>query len=907
MKSNLGIPIINTSLEKNIIHYIRNVILVNLLLISCIGSAQQLSDMKYILSDTYSSATGIETGYQFNGYTNYWHDTYTNWYRYGNLFKMATPDVEKTIKQSKVDIAEDMGVAGLIMQEGFVKGLLTENYKEMNTNNIDELETALGQDNVLIFIDPGSEIGELIMRKLPSDDLAPENLRSHQYGATDLIRANAFVLENGDRKLFVVSSSNKNTRQLMKKHIDSTKEIMEKFNIYKGWFGAETLLKSVTCTDGHPLEVIGRGMNEGSSWFVFNGYMDFLAKNELEDWIEQIKLPVVTEVGFAPIFGCKDYEGLQVQSMFTKESWIDYAHKKGGYVFRQVWDTLADPLHYDGYLAEEGNKEQIDNENVPFVLSTGKLDDNMLSSMVLFIDKEDQLNHETMWDAILSRREVGVLEKGKMMGPALYRNTLQMLLLDRIFLEEYFGDHIQLSATITDYNLQITVRNTSHDPISGNMEISLPESLQIQDNFSNTLDLPGRSEKTLQLKLNPEMSAMGKTNPVAVHFSWGKNKKSTLTMLDLPQTVSVPRLLYAHAPTVSYPVTIHNFTGKTSFPVNVQVMDIEDGNKIKFKSKQNCEVQQGAFKDLHFELDLSAGKYLIKVSALGDEYTSQLGVGEPEGKPYVYEVDLNSDGVNEYRMENDSVQITLLATGARVIEYIVKSRNDNVLFKLWPDKAIDDKRPFRKRGYYPYGGFEDFLGQGSMETHQVYNAEIETEERGLVRVRMWTDYFGNRLQKTFTLYGNSPILEVRYALTFKNPEANVLGPQPILVLGQKHWTEDVFTIPELDGLHEYRMRPEKYYGRAFFLKEGWNAGYDTKEDITFIGAFPVDQPLFLHMWMNHPVNSDAHHYYAEFQPWTPIYQKSTMYFTYFLYGAGGKWQNGVEYLRNRNLITISQN
>jgi hypothetical protein len=282
-------------------------------------------------------------------------------------------------------------------------------------------------------------------------------------------------------------------------------------------------------------------------------------------------------------------------------------------------------------------------------------------------------------------------------------------------------------------------------------------------------------------------------------------------------------------------------------------------------------------------------------------------VGEPEGKPYVYEVDLNSDGVNEYRMENDSVQITLLATGARVIEYIVKSRNDNVLFKLWPDKAIDDKRPFRKRGYYPYGGFEDFLGQGSMETHQVYNAEIETEERGLVRVRMWTDYFGNRLQKTFTLYGNSPILEVRYALTFKNPEANVLGPQPILVLGQKHWTEDVFTIPELDGLHEYRMKPEKYYGRAFFLKEGWNAGYDTKEDITFIGAFPVDQPLFLHMWMNHPVNSDAHHYYAEFQPWTPIYQKSTMYFTYFLYGAGGKWQNGVEYLRNRNLITISQN
>ena len=256
-----------------------------------------------------------------------------------------------------------------------------------------------------------------------------------------------------------------------------------------------------------------------------------------------------------------------------------------------------------------------------------------------------------------------------------------------------------------------------------------------------------------------------------------------------------------------------------------------------------------------FKLELPAGNYKVKVSALGVEYESQLGVGKAEGKPYVYELDLNADGVNEYRMENDSVQVTLLATGARVIEYIVKSRDDNVLFKLWPEKAIDDKRPFRKRGYYPYGGFEDFLGQGSMETHQVYDAEIVQKEGDYVRVRMWTDYYGNRLEKTFTLYGDYPLLEVRFALTFKNPEANVLGPQPILELGQKHWTEDVFIVPELDGLQEYRMKPEKYYGRVQHLKEGWNAGYDTKEDITFIGAYPVDQPLFLHMWMNHPSNS----------------------------------------------------
>ena len=396
---------------------------------------------------------------------------------------------------------------------------------------------------------------------------------------------------------------------------------------------------------------------------------------------------------------------------------------------------------------------------------------------------------------------------------------------------------------------------------------------------------------------------MDYTNPVAVHYKWNGKKKSTLTILDLPPAISVQRLLYAHAPQVSYPVTIHNFTGKSSFPVKVQVVDADNEKKVIYKTSQPCQTGTGTFKDMLFELDVPAGNYKVKVSTLGIDYISQLGVGKAEGAPYAYELDLNNDGVMEYRMENDSVQITLLATGARVIEYIVKSRNDNVLFKHWPEKAIDDKRPFRKRGYYPYGGFEDFLGQASMETHQVYEAEIVKKDGDYVRVRMWTYYFGNKLEKTFTLYGNSPLLEVRYALTFKNPEANVLGPQPILELGRKHWTEDVFIIPELDGLHEYRMKPEKYFGRLFFPKEGWNAGYDTKEDITFVGAFPVDQPLFLHMWMNHPDNNDAHHYYAEFQPWTPIFQKSTMYFSYYIWGAGGPWENGVRALRERNLIT----
>ena len=72
-----------------------------------------------------------------------------------------------------------------------------------------------------------------------------------------------------------------------------------------------------------------------------------------------------------------------------------------------------------------------------------------------------------------------------------------------------------------------------------------------------------------------------------------------------------------------------------------------------------------------------------------------------------------------------------------------------------------------------------------METHKVYDAEIIKKEGDYVRSDD-SDSFGNKLEKTFTLYGNSPLVEVRYAFDFINPEANVIAPVPILVLGKKH-------------------------------------------------------------------------------------------------------------------------
>jgi hypothetical protein len=568
-----------------------------------------------------------------------------------------------------------------------------------------------------------------------------------------------------------------------------------------------------------------------------------------------------------------------------------------------LYDPAADMVHYDGFLAGEGDKEHIDRENVPFVTNTGSLDNDAVPCMVLFVEKGKQLTKELMWEAIMERREVAVLEKGLMMGPELFRNALELLLLDRVYLEEYFGDRINLEAHTENYQLSVTVSNTYAHAVSGTIGIVLPPELRMTGNLTTQVSLPAYSSKTLHFMIQPLADAMHRTNPIAVHYNWEKGKKSTLTMLDLPPAISVHHLLYGHAPRIAFPVTIHNYTDKPSFPVELQVLDINNSNRVAFTATKTCTTETGTFCDMAFELELKAGSYQVKVSALDVESLNQLGVGKPEGSPNLTAVDLNSDGVDEFIMENDSVKITLLATGGRVLEYVIKSRNDNALYKIWPIKPVDDKREFRKRGYYPYGGFEDFLGQASMETHKVYTAEVTKSEGDHVQVKMTADYFGNKLEKAYTLYGNSPLLEVRFAITFNNPEANMIAPVPVLELGEKHWTEDVFIVPTRDGLQEFRMLPERYYGRIFFPAAGWDAGYDTREDISFISAFPVKPPLFLHMFMNHPVNPDAHFYCHEFQPWVPILQKSTTYFTFYMWGTGGQWEKGVQALRDRNLIT----
>ena len=857
------------------------------------------------------SAAPIVQGGRFSGYTNYWQTNAWTWRQHGNLFLVGQPDVGRAVAQNKADIAEELGLPGLVIDEGFLDSWLRGQPAELDDPGEEELAKALAGGDALVWAKPSTPLGAKLLAKAPGLAGARAALGSHQTRAGGYRETLAFVLAGGGRRVFAVLAEEAGDRRRLGELLAGLRDIVRRYDLHRGWFGTGTLLHSVTCHPGHPLEVIAQGLGQGNDWFTFSGYMDFLMREQLPAWLERVGLrDIAVDVGTGKAthslgsvaYGLRDYDGLKIQDMPTEEEWIRFVKERNGYVFRPVYAPDCDRFKYDGQIAVDGNKRQIDTEEASFILQTGLIKDEAPACMVLFAPKGRRWSRDELWRAILARRAVGVLPQGRMMGPAPLRNALQLLLLDRVFLEDLFADRFRLEAAMEGYELRVRLANAGGSPVAGTLEVRPAPELKVADGSAEVTMPPG-TERTFSFAISPSAAAMGQANPVLVEMRWKGGKKRTLAVLDLPPAVSVHKLLHGRAPEVVYPVSIHNFTKRQSYPIEVRVFAKGRPARPVLATSLTGTAGTCEHQALEFRLPLQPGSYTVRTTALGQTAESQLGVGEAAGAATLTEVDLDGDGIKEFRLENDMVRVTLLAIGARVIEYIVKEKNDNVLFKLWPEKEHSDRRPFRERGFYPYGGFEDFLGQASIETHKVYDAEIVKNGGTSASVRMWADYYGNRLEKVFTLDGASPLLEVRFALEFRNPELNMLGPQPILALGEKHWTEDVFVVPAKMGTREVRMRPEEYFGEVFFLEEGWNAGRDTVEDVSFVGAFPVSEPEFLHMWMNHPSNGESAHYYAEFQPWVPIFQKTVRYLSYYLWGAAGPWEKGLEELRRRNLIT----
>ena len=214
----------------------------------------------------------------------------------------------------------------------------------------------------------------------------------------------AFTLEKGDRKLFAVLAEVKEDGEIFRRLIGGVRDILAKYDLHRGWFGTGTLLHSVTCHPGHPLEVIAAGLSQGNDWFTFSGYMDYLLQAQLAEWLGKVGLDVVTDVGtgkathnFGSVaYGCRSWDGLKIQDMPTEEEWIRFVKERGGFVFRPVFSADCDPFEYDGYIAIEGNKKHIDPEDQPFILQTGLIREEAPAAMVLFAPKGGDWNREAM-------------------------------------------------------------------------------------------------------------------------------------------------------------------------------------------------------------------------------------------------------------------------------------------------------------------------------------------------------------------------------------------------------------------------------------------------------------------------------------------------------------------------------
>ena len=131
--------------------------------------AQSLEDFSYQGAFQPLDNT-VQSEIQFNGYTNYWHDTYREWYRYGNLFKMSIPDVEKTLVQSRFDIAEELGLPGLSVQEGFMNALVEAPFEVLDQPSIASLNESIKKGNVLVLVAPKSETAKTLLKNVPPID-----------------------------------------------------------------------------------------------------------------------------------------------------------------------------------------------------------------------------------------------------------------------------------------------------------------------------------------------------------------------------------------------------------------------------------------------------------------------------------------------------------------------------------------------------------------------------------------------------------------------------------------------------------------------------------------------------------------------------------------------------------------
>lgn len=846
--------------------------------------------------------------FDFKGYTEHWDKYSWKWYSYNGLFEESQPDMDSELAGMEMNIGNQLILEELWIQKGFVNKLSKSKpvILKAQTSDIKLLTSSLEKGDVILTGLKRDTLIKQLIAKLPQDiqyrRTLAFTLNSQQTPNSKLQTANS---------LFVIASETQSEADRLKGYIDETINIIGQYKISKGWAGIRSHYLLITQHVHNPFNLINRALQTGCSWITLSGYNDYMLPEPTNKALTEIGLPFTFlpgQYGTGGImYGSNTFPDVQDN---TQQQCLDWMKKNNSYFFGYLSAMKKDEAkQYTGYIVgSSADWAKLDSLKAPYITDAGSLDTQIPSSMILFMNKDEKLDQASVFSAVLERRSVAMFPKADFAGQSKFKNALRILLLDREYLENNFVQPVSVDCSSDKGRFIVRLENHSEQNITAKLKFLSPSSVIIGDNLKETtLALASEEKKELVYNINLTSDACSKELPLGVMLTNNVYKQPlySVTCVDVPGAVELNPLMIDVPGKIDYPVTVWNYSKNENIQLTLQVKNLK-GNAV-FNETKNISIPNWQNKTLSFSVSLKQGDYVATVSALGLSQEGQIAIRSQKDAASTHLEDLNNDGIPEIVLENSKIRATIVLFGGRVIEYILKKNNDNLLFKLWPTKAIWDEKPEGRRAFYPYGGLEEFIGYPTIEGHIVFNYKILKDKGDYVRVKVWANIHGSKIEKLITLYGNTELLEVRYAFSDMDENIRIIGINPLIRIGKTTGPEDTYYFPDVNGKIEVRHPVlDRYYGNTFHLKEGWAAGHDSIANLSLLVGYPVNDAKVFHLWNNHPNNPPTPYFYTELQPWLLIKHGTTTYFSYYLMGREGKYQPILNDFRNSGLITTKK-
>ncbi|MEM3389163.1 MAG: hypothetical protein QW491_07100 [Thermoproteota archaeon] len=774
------------------------------------------------------------------------------------------------------------------MKKGFFEKFLElEDFKVVSNPFREEFQKYLTESNLIVLLDFNSQLLATLKQEVPEEHWGKDVLLFH------------FQQHSSRRIALIISTRDLAESRRLLELLSQGKRLLKTHEVWKGWPFCTSGRYMVTPLPRHPGKILGDAVRLGCKWVFLVGPGEDLTVRELLPKIKELGLDFtvfsgqLTGDGKCLMVNWDEYPDPQ-SSDATEACRI---RKPGGLLFG-VFNNLLDPdievlkNNLDGYVFHEGNSEYLEELEKPFLIMPHHLEwGEAPPSIWLFIEKESReaSSENRIVKAIFSRKAVGVFEDGETVGPSTLVNLVRILIADRQHLRRVFGTFFSLSCKPDGGRLKVSMVNKAEKPLEGVLRVKASRGIRVNQPSSMTMCFDKGEKKEIVLEVSVSEELNGSYGLLLIEFCSKEGCWRNLCFFEAPPTVSTFPLLVSED-RVEIPVTVWNKTGSEKADLKVTV-----SSKEGMILEESIGVQAPLYKPhrILVPLDLKPGDYLVNMVFSSSRTACRLLVQRFEGRAVAYTGDFDEDGLEEAMLENEHVAAKVISPGGRLLQYRLKRREADLLFKLYPKKPEDWRVSGRKRRFYPFGGLEEFIQQPTVEGHEKFRIRILRKEGDSAVVSAEADMKGNFLKKTFKLFAGTPLLEVRYEADFVNPELNVIGVNPLIRLGNSVDSSHVIYYPSANGIMTERYRG-RLYGKRIFLAEDWVACYDEQERLGLIMAFDAKTPFLTHIWMNTPENGDSHYSYIEIQPWIRVNTGTTTYFTYYLYGFKGDFESALK-------------